>query len=82
MNINLKVSDELNEERKKLGATWRDLINIGLNTLKGNPALIAEAPKDLPKKIDPAVGEHLKSAIQGISEAWKLIKEASKETTP
>lgn len=79
MNINLKMNDDINKQRQDLGATWRDLIMIGLNTLKGNPGLIHEVPAE-PVKIDPAIEVHLKDALTGLTEAWKLVRTASDKT--
>jgi hypothetical protein len=60
MYINLKVSNELNEKRKALNLTWRDLIQAGLkasqkqeplnvdhSSLIPNLRLISRAVKDL-----------------------------------
>ncbi len=66
MRINLKVPDEWNDERKKLKATWRTVVKAGLAALQNRP--IPESG------IPPAVEGHLKKGLDGLSEAWKLIK--------
>jgi len=80
MNVNLKVPDDLNQERKKLGVTWRELITLGLTTLQGNPTLTSqETPGSIQKKVDPEIGVHLKQALQAITEACRLIQKESSE---
>ena len=65
MNINLKFPDELNEKRKALKMTWRDVIEAGLKS------------KDQPSKLLPSDMEpHIKAAVQNLSTLWNLIKES------
>ena len=67
MNINLSLPDEVNDERKKLGATWREIITAGINAKKGNPI------QPSTHKID-TVEAHLKQGLKGITDAWKEIQ--------
>ena len=68
ITVNLSVSTDLNEERKQLKATWRDLIVAGLHALKGTP--IKTKPLN-----HEEIEAHLKCAVQELTETWRIIKE-------
>ena len=72
MNINLSLPDEVNDERKKLGATWREIITAGINALKGNPNTLIRP--SIPKIDTASVEAHLKQGLKGITDAWKEIQ--------
>lgn len=72
MNINLSLPDEVNDERKKLGATWREIITAGINVIKGNPNILIRP--SAPKIDTTSVEAHLKTGLKGITEAWKEIQ--------
>lgn len=67
MRVNLIVPEEMNDQRKKLNATWRTVIKAGLTALQGKPV---ESTKGLP----PAIEGHLQQAVKNLSGAWNLIK--------
>jgi hypothetical protein len=59
ITINLKVPEELNQERQKLKCTWRELIETGI-----------AAKKDLNGEIHV----HLQTATQSLVKVLKLVK--------
>jgi hypothetical protein len=68
IRINIEVPSEMNEERKKLQATWRDVLKTGLAFLPGKES---EIKKPL---YDPAIEENLKLSVKHLSDAWNIIK--------
>jgi hypothetical protein len=68
ISINLSVTDEQNEARKKIKATWRDVIIAGLNVL-------SKTNLETKKADFSPVEENLKQAILHLQNAWKGIKE-------
>jgi hypothetical protein len=69
IRVNLDISDEWNVHRVSLGATWREVIIAGLESLSG--IAIKQKPKT-PTSV--AIEASLKQAVQHISKAWELIK--------
>ena len=65
MHINLALPNELCKRKNNIGATWKEIILAGLSALEGQKA---------EQKYDPAIEEHLKEAVQGITKAWALVK--------
>lgn len=65
MNVNLKVPTELNERRKAVKCTWRQLLEAGLKEKETKPEPIIQ---DLESKF--------KTAVSNLTEAWKIIKES------
>ena len=77
LHLNFVVQDDLNDRRKALGVTWRELLTLGLTTLEGNPRIKDPIPvkTENPPDIDRSdIEENLKIAVQGITKAWDLIK--------
>ena len=61
--INLTIPNDLNEDRKKLNVTWKEVIATGITALKNQPLTM-----------NPAIEENIKLSVKHLSEAWKLIK--------
>lgn len=66
MNVNLKVPEELNDRRKAVKATWRQLLEAGLAAKETKPDPIIT---DLETKF--------KTAVSNLTEAWKIIKNSN-----
>jgi hypothetical protein len=67
MYINLKIPDELNEKRKTLNLTWREIIEAGFKYSEGYK------PKPIMKDI-AAIEPDLKLAVKALSNVWHTIK--------
>jgi len=72
MFINVKIHDDLNKQRKALKASWPQVIQAGLFTLKDS--------KD--SLIIPNIKTNLKNAIQSLSLIWTSIKESESQHEP
>lgn len=70
MHINIKIPDELNERRKALNMTWREIIEAGIkyNSL------------DKPNKNLVNLKPNLKVAIKALKEVWDSVQEPSTKT--
>lgn len=69
MYINLKVSNELNEKRKALNLTWRQLIQAGLKTSQKQEPLNTDLSTIIPN-------------LRLISKAVKDVYDTLKSTKP
>jgi hypothetical protein len=69
IRVNLDIPDEFNVQRISLGATWREVIIAGLESLSG--LTLKQKPKTPPSI---AIEASLKQAVQHISKAWELLK--------
>jgi hypothetical protein len=67
MNINFKVPEEINEKRKALNLSWRDLLMAGLKAY--------ESPSSTVKPSD--VEPYVRSAVQSITDLWNRVKKGS-----
>ena len=67
ITVNLKVPAQANDERKTLNVSWRDVINAGLEHLKGIP------PRES-VSFSQEVEDNLKTAVKAISNAWTIVK--------
>jgi Zn-finger protein len=63
VTLNLSIPEELNEDRKKLNITWKEVISAGILALKNQPLTM-----------NPSIEENIKLSVKHLSEAWKLIK--------
>lgn len=63
INVNVILPIELNEKRKALNLTWREVIEAGLS-IKENPTGIS------PALLEPLMSE----ALQNLGRVWNLIK--------
>lgn len=70
MHINIKIPDELNERRKALNMTWREIIEAGIkyNSL------------DKPNKNLVNLKPNLKVAIKALKEVWDSVQVPSTKT--
>ena len=72
MIVNLSFSDEVNEERLKLGATWREVFIAGLNVLKGQPNIIAHPLPVNTSPIEISMEKHIKGLIEDLKKLKEL----------
>ena len=66
MTLNMPIPEELNEERKKLGVTWREVITVGLATIQKDPSSV---PLDR-----SYIETELKKARDGVNNILKLVQ--------
>jgi hypothetical protein len=72
LSVNLKVPEQMNEQRKQLDVTWRDVLIAGLKALqsaKADPITIAKM------ELKALIRPHLVQAYESIKKANEHFRE-------
>lgn len=68
MRVDFKVPEEMNEQRKALKVSWKEVLTVGIASLKRKNVLDINAVED-----------SLKQSVLHLQNAWSLIKQSKKE---